>query len=68
MRLAFHSACIVSAPNAQKSVHMHFHYVLFAEMLLDLAQTVASLRETRIRSPHDASRSGESVLPQAKAR
>jgi hypothetical protein len=24
---------------------MHFHYVLFAEMLLDLAQTVASLPE-----------------------
>lgn len=35
----------VGADNAQKSVHMHFHYVLFAEILLDLAQTVASLPE-----------------------
>jgi hypothetical protein len=35
----------VGADNAQKSVHMHFHYALFAEMLLDLAHTVASLPE-----------------------
>ena len=31
--------------NAQKSVHMHFHYGLFAEMLLDLARTVKSLQK-----------------------
>ena len=28
--------------NARKSVHMHFHYALFAEILHDLAKTVAS--------------------------
>jgi hypothetical protein len=27
----------------RKSVHMHFHYALFAEMLRDLAKSVASL-------------------------
>ena len=27
----------------RKSVHMHFHYALFAEMLRDLAKTVAAL-------------------------
>jgi len=31
------------ADNAQKSVHMHFHFALFAEMLRDLATTVTSL-------------------------
>ena len=30
------------ADNAHKSVHMHFHYALFAEILHDLAKTVAS--------------------------
>ena len=29
------------ADNAHKSVHMHFHYALFAEILHDLAKTVA---------------------------
>ena len=27
----------------RKSVHMHFHYALFAEILRDLARTVAAL-------------------------
>ena len=27
----------------RKSVHMHFHYALFAEMLRDLAKTIAAL-------------------------
>jgi hypothetical protein len=31
------------ADNARKSVRMHFHYALFAEILHDLARTVASL-------------------------
>jgi len=31
------------ADNARKSVRMHFHYALFAEILHDLAKTVASL-------------------------
>jgi len=30
------------AGNTHKSVHMHFHYALFAEILHDLAKTVAS--------------------------
>ena len=29
--------------NVRKSVRMHFHYALFAEILLDLAKTAASL-------------------------
>ena len=32
----------VGSDNAQKSVHMHFHYALFAVMLHDLAKTVES--------------------------
>jgi hypothetical protein len=31
------------AENVRKSVRMHFHYALFAEILSDLAKTVASL-------------------------
>jgi hypothetical protein len=31
------------AADVRKSVHMHFHYALFAEILRDLAKTVASL-------------------------
>jgi len=31
------------ADDVRKSVRMHFHYALFAEILLDLARTVASL-------------------------
>lgn len=31
------------ADDERKSVHMHFHYALFAEVLRDLAKTVASL-------------------------
>ena len=31
------------ADNARKSVRMHFHYALFAEILHELAKTVASL-------------------------
>jgi len=31
------------AADVRKSVHMHFHYALFAEILRDLARTVASL-------------------------
>jgi len=31
------------AGEAQKSVRMHFHYALFAEILGDLAKTVASI-------------------------
>ena len=31
------------AADMRKSVHMHFHYALFAEILRDLAKTVASL-------------------------
>jgi hypothetical protein len=31
------------ADNSRKSVHMHFHYALFAEILHDLAKTAASL-------------------------
>ncbi len=30
--------------DTRKSVRMHFHYALFAEILRDLAKTVASLR------------------------
>jgi hypothetical protein len=29
--------------NSQKSVHMHFHFALFAEMLNDLAKTAAAV-------------------------
>jgi hypothetical protein len=29
--------------NVRKSVHMHFHYALFAEMLHDLAKTISSM-------------------------
>ena len=31
------------AADMRKSVHMHFHHALFAEILRDLAKTVASL-------------------------
>jgi hypothetical protein len=31
------------ADDERKSVHMHFHYALFAEVLRDLARTVAAL-------------------------
>jgi hypothetical protein len=31
------------ADDVRKSVHMHFHYALFAEILHELAKTVASL-------------------------
>jgi len=31
------------ADNERKSVHMHFHYALFAEVLRDLAKTAAVL-------------------------
>jgi len=34
--------------DVRKSVHMHFHYGLFADILSDLANTVASM------PPHDA--------------
>jgi hypothetical protein len=30
-------------PNERKSVHMHFHYALFAEILHELARTVSGL-------------------------
>ena len=32
----------------RKSVHMHFHYALFAEIIRDLAKTVAALPESDI--------------------
>jgi hypothetical protein len=38
--LSLHHA---GADNVRKSVRMHFHYALFAEILHDLARTVASL-------------------------
>ena len=38
--LSLHHA---GADNVRKSVRMHFHYALFAEILRDLAKTVASL-------------------------
>jgi hypothetical protein len=30
-------------PDVRKSVHLHFHYALFAEILHDLARTVSSV-------------------------
>jgi hypothetical protein len=44
----------------RKSVHMHFHYALFAEILNDLAQTVAAL-------PTDDLQHRESLRDAAKA-
>jgi hypothetical protein len=44
----------------RKSVHMHFHYVLFAEILNDLARTVAAL-------PADDIQHRESLRDSAKA-
>jgi hypothetical protein len=38
--LSLHRA---GADNVRKSVRMHFHYALFAEILRDLAKTAASL-------------------------
>jgi len=32
----------------RKSVHMHFHYALFAEIIRDLAKTVTALPESDI--------------------
>jgi hypothetical protein len=40
-----------SAPateDERKSVHMHFHYALFAEIVRDLAKTVAALPKSDI--------------------
>jgi hypothetical protein len=36
------------AADVRKSVRMHFHYALFAEILRDLAQTVAALPAAEI--------------------
>ena len=36
------------ADDERKSVRMHFHYELFAEIVRDLAKTVASLPETDV--------------------
>lgn len=33
----------LGAADTRKSVHMHFHYALFAEILNDLAKTVAAM-------------------------
>ena len=44
----------------RKSVHMHFHYALFAEILTDLAKTVAAF-------PADDFRHRESLRDSAKA-
>jgi hypothetical protein len=44
----------------RKSVHMHFHYALFAEILNDLAKTVAAL-------PADDFQHRESLRDSAKA-
>lgn len=41
--LALHRA---GSADVRKSVRMHFHYALFAEILRDLAKTVASLPAT----------------------
>ena len=44
MKTEFRSVCIAAAPaDTRKSVRMHFHYALFAEILRDLARTVTSL-------------------------
>ena len=37
-----------AAEDERKSVHMHFHYALFAEIIRDLAKTVAALPESDI--------------------
>jgi hypothetical protein len=36
------------AEDERKSVHIHFHYALFAEIIRDLAKTVAALPESDI--------------------
>ena len=38
----------IGAEDERKSVHMHFHYALFAEIIRDLAKTVAALPEIRL--------------------
>ena len=45
IRRGFRSAFTVPVrPTCAKSVRMHFHYALFAEILHDLARTVSSVR------------------------
>ena len=48
-------------PKERKSVHMHFHYALFAELLQELAKTVCRLPSFDARH-HDALRQGAKAL------
>ena len=48
----------------RKSVHMHFHYALFAEILQDLARTVSKMPPLDI-VHHDTLRDGAKALYQA---
>jgi hypothetical protein len=53
--------------DARKSVHMHFHYGLFADMLGDLAKTVSAALPGD--APHrDELRQGAKALADALAR
>ena len=45
----------------RKSVHLHFHYALFAEILHDLAQTVSSVPPADV-AHRDALREGAKAL------
>jgi hypothetical protein len=49
------------AADVRKSVHMHFHYALFAEILRDLAKTVAAKRPDTI-AHRDALRDAAKAL------
>jgi catechol-2,3-dioxygenase len=52
------------ADDERKSVHMHFHFALFAEILRDLANTVASVPQDDI-SHREALRDAAEALYRA---
>jgi hypothetical protein len=48
----------------RKSVHLHFHYALFAEILRDLARTVSAVPPSDV-AHRDALREGAGALYRA---
>jgi hypothetical protein len=50
--------------DVRKSVHLHFHYALFAEILRDLARTVSSVPPSDV-AHRDALREGAGALYRA---
>ena len=54
--------------DTRKSVRMHFHYALFAEILQDLAKTVAVDAAVRCGAPRHAAGCGQGALPRTRPR